>query len=413
MRSGWIFAVAAALSLSSAVAKAPPASPKPTAAVIKLAQSSNTFGFDLYQRLRQKPGNLVISPASLSAALSMAWGGARGETAAQMKKALHLQGTPDEVLTAAGQLSTSLQAPARPVVLRFANQLFAEKTYKLVPAYVEKTRKTFGAPLERLDFRTAPEPARAHINQWVEGITERRIRDLIPPGQITPLTRLVLVNAIYFLGSWDTPFEPWDTRPEPFYLTPSRKKPVPTMNRNATLWVGRKGGVTAVELPYQGGGLSMLILVPDKIDGLAAVEATLDLKRLDALRAAMRAEYIWLSLPKFELSPASLELREHLEALGMRSAFDPKEADLTGIASPSGRDARLVLQDVFHKGFVRVDEKGTEAAATTAFGSVMGSDPPPPPRRLQVDHPFLFLIRDNASGVILFLGRVSDPGGRT
>jgi len=409
MRSRWAFAAAAVLLLSGALAI--PAAP-PGNAILKLARSGNELGFDLYQRLRQKPGNLVISPASVSTSLSMAWGGARGETAAQMKKVLHLQGTPDEVMAAAGQLSLSLQATARPIVLRFANQLFAEKTYKLVPAYVEKTRVAFHAPVERLDFRTAPEPARVRINQWVEGITERRIRDLIPPGGVTPLTRLVLVNAIYFLGSWETPFERWDTHPEPFYLTPSRKKPVPTMNRNATLRVGRKDGVTAVELPYQGGGLSMLVLVPDKIDGLVAVEKALDQKRLDALRAAMADEYIWLSLPKFELSSASLALREDLEALGMRSAFDPRGADLTGIASPPGRDARLVLQDVFHKGFVRVDEKGTEAAAAAAFGGVMGSDPPPPPRRVQVDRPFLFLIRDNASGMILFLGRVSDPGGR-
>ncbi len=409
MRSRWVFVAAAVLLLSGSlsVIAAPPRN-----AVLKLARSSNELGFDLYQRLRQKPGNLVISPASLTMALSMAWGGARGETAAQMRKVLHLQGTPDETMAASGELSLALQATTPPIVLRISNQLFGEKTYKLVPAYVQKTQAAFHAPIERLDFKTAPESARAHINQWIESRTEHRIRDLIPPGTITPLTRLVLVNAIYFLGSWETPFEPWETHPEPFYLTPSQKKPVPTMNRNATLWVGRKEGVTAVELPYKGGKLSMLLLVPDRIDGLAAVEKTLDLKRLDALRAAMKAEYLWLSLPKFELSPAPLGLRGDLEALGMTSAFDPKRADLTGIASPPDRDTRLFLQDVFHKGFVKVDEKGTEAAAATADLSPMGSEPPPPPRRLLVNHPFLFLIRDDASGMILFLGRVSDPGGR-
>lgn len=409
MRSRWAFAAAAVLSLSGSLSStaAPPGN-----AAVKLARSGNELGFDLYRRLRREPGNLVISPASLSTALSMAWCGARGETAAQMKKVLHLQGTPDEVTAAAGQLSASLQAPGRPIVLRVANQLFAERTYKLVPAYLEKIRTAFRAPLESLDFKTAPEPSRVRINQWIEGKTEHRIRDLIPPGTITPLTRLVLANAIYFLGSWETPFEPRETRPEPFYLTLSQKKPVPTMSRNATLWVGRKDGVTAVELPYKGGGLSMLILVPDKIDGLAAVETSLDSKRLDALRAAMRAEYVRLSLPKFELRPGALALGEDLQALGMSSAFDPNRADLTGIASPPGRDARLVLQNVFHKGFVKVDEKGTEAAAATADLAPTGAAPPPPPRRLQVDRPFLFLIRDDASGMILFLGRVSDPGGR-
>jgi serpin B len=410
MRSRWAVAVAAVLLLSRSVsAKAPQASPKPPDAAAKLARSSNAFGFDLYQRLRRTPGNLVISPASLTTALTMAWAGARGETAAQMRRALHLQGTPDEALAASGRLAATLQAPSRPLVFRIANQLFAEKTYKLVPAYVEKTRTAFGAPVELLDFLKAPEPARVHINQWIESRTEHRIRDLMPPGAVTPLTRLVLVNAIYFLGTWEAPFDISATRPAPFYLTPSQKKMVPTMSRDGIfLSTGRKDGVTAVELPYKGGELSMMLLVPDKIDGLAAVESALSARQLDALQAAMTVGFVSLTMPKFELSPGSLALRKELEALGLRSAFDLKRADLTGIAKPSARAERLFLQDVFHKTYVKIDEKGTEAAAATGDMSVMGSDPPPP-RPVRVDRPFLFLIRDNASGMILFLGRVSDP----
>jgi serpin B len=400
----------AALSISTALSasEAPVAGPD---AVAKLARSSNAFGFDLYQRLRQKPGNLVISPASLTTALSMPWGGARGETAAQMRTVLHLEGTADEVMEASGQLSRSLQDPARPIVFRIANQLFGEKAYKLVPAYVEKTKASFGAPVELLDFKKAPEQARIHINRWVEGKTERRIKDLIPPKEVKKDTLLVLVNAIYFLGDWSYPFEPGETRPSTFHLTASETKKVPTMHRTGGFRIAQKDGVTALEIPYKGDALSMMLLVPDEIEGLAAVEGALDTKKLDGLVSAMKDEYVVLALPKFEVNPGeSLSLGEDLKALGMPLAFDRNKADFTGIADPPKPEGRLVLAKVFHKGFVKVDEKGTEAAAATAvMGVVAGAAPGGGPRHLLVDRPFLFLIRDNASGLVLFLGRVSDP----
>jgi len=393
---------------------APGAAVPPEDAAVKLARSSNAFGFDLYQRLRQAPGNFVMSPASIATALNMAWGGAQGETAAQMRKVLHLEGTADEVMAASGQLARSLQDPARPVVFRIANQLFGDKTYKLVPAFVEKTRAAFGAPVELLDFKTKPEQARGHINQWVEGKTEHRIANLIPPGALVPGTRLVLVNAIYFLGDWDTPFEREATRSAPFHLTASEKKDVPTMNRTGGFRIAHKDGVTALEIPYKGRQLSMMLLVPDDVQGLAAVEGALDARKLEALAGAMQMETVWLSLPKFEVKPdESLALGEPLKALGMALAFDRKKADFTGIANPPNPDDRLVVSDVFHKGFVKVDEKGTEAAAATALSMmVRGAMAEEPPRRLNADRPFLFLIRDKASGLVLFLGRVSDPSRR-
>lgn len=380
-------------------------------AAAKLARSSNAFGFDLYQRLRQQPGNLIISPASITTALAMTWGGARGETAAQMRRVLHLEGTAGEVMTTSGQLARSLQDPSRPIVFRIANQLFGEKTCKLEPAFVEKTREAFGAPVEPLDFKRAPEPARAHINGWVEGRTEHRIKDLIPLGGVKPDTRLVLVNAIYFLGDWATPFEHEATHPAPFHLTASESRDVPTMNRTDRFRIGQKDGVTALEIPYKGGELSMMLLVPDGIEGLAAVEGALEARKLDALVSAMKEERVRLALPKFEVNPgASLPLGEDLKALGMPLAFDLNQADFTGIANPPDPADRLVIGEVFHKGFVRVDEKGTEAAAATAVMMLRtGSAMREPPRQLKVDRPFLFLIRDNASGFVLFLGRVSDP----
>jgi serpin B len=337
--------LAGGASMGVAIVKSEPVS----ADAAKLARSSNAFGFDLYQRLRREPGNLVISPASITTALAMTWGGAKGETAAQMRKVLHLKGTADEVMATSGRLSRSLQEPSRPIVFRIANQLFGEKTYKLVPAFLEKTRAAFGAPLELLDFKAAPERSRVHINEWVEGRTEQRIKDLIPPDMVTRDTRLVLVNAIYFLGDWAQPFEPRATHPAPFHLTASETKNVPTMNRTAGFRIAQKDGVTALEIPYKGGELSMMLLVPDEIEGLAAVEGALDTKKLEALARAMKTEQVWVALPKFEVNPeGSLSFAEDLMAMGMPLAFDREKADFTGMANPPHPGDRLVITDVFH-----------------------------------------------------------------
>lgn len=375
---------------------------------MNLAQSSNELGFDLYRRLCRNSGNLVISPASLSIALTMTWGGARGETAAQMRQVLHLEGSDDEVMAASGRLLRSLQDPSRPFVLRIANRLFGEATYGLVPAFVELTRETFDAPIELLDFKGEPEASRLHINQWVEDRTERRIQDLVPSGAIDPLTRLVLVNTIYFLGDWRKPFQSAETYPAFFHLGASSSKLVPTMHQTAPFSIAQKDGVTALELPYQGGRLSMLLLVPDEIDGLPALEGALDTQRLDMLTNAMRMDFVGLALPKFDVNPA-MSLGRNLAAMGMPLAFDDERADFTGIANPPSPDDRLYIADVFHKGFVRVDEKGTEAAAATPAVMLTRGLPEPPQRSLDVDRPFLFLLRDNTSGLVLFLGRVSDP----
>jgi serpin B len=386
------------------------ANPTQSAAVAGLARSSNAFGFDLYQRLRQRPGNLILSPASVSTALTLTWGGARSTTAAQMKQVLHLEGGADAAMAASGELARSLQEPKRPVTFRIANQLFGEKTYRFEAAYLERARAAYGAALEPLDFKSAPEPARAHVNEWVEKKTERRIKDLIPPGGIERDTRLLLVNAIYFLGDWEQPFPARQTRPAPFHLSAAEARTVPTMNQTGSFRIAAKDGVTALEMPYKGGEFSMVFLLPDRVDGLAALESGLDLKRLDALLAGLASELVSAAIPKLEIRPPeSLSLGDDLKALGMPLAFDRDRADFTGMANPPDPRDRLVLDKVFHKGWIRVDEKGTEAAAATAATMMFAGGLPSQPRAFKADRPFLFLLRDTASGLVLFLGRVSDP----
>jgi serpin B len=380
--------------------------------VTKLAKSSNAFGFDLYARMRGTAGNLVVSPASITTALGMTWGGAKGATAEQMKKVLHLEGAPKDVMETSGKLAQSLTSPDRAVRFRIANRLFGEKSYQFEQPYLDATKSAYGAPLEALDFKRAPEPARVHINGWIEQQTEKRIQNLIPPHAIDADTRLVLVNAIYFLGDWQDQFEKNATRPEPFYVT---KTPVnvPTMHAVKHFKYVEQKDLTAIELPYQKGDMSMLIVAPTAVDGIGKLEQSLDATKLDALAKSLKSENVMLSLPKFEVNPASsLSLGKLLVEMGMVDAFDREKADFTLIANPPQKADRLVIGKVFHKAFVRVDEKGTEAAAATAVIMPKGGGMPARPKEMKVDRPFLFFIRDHASGLVLFMGRVADPSKR-
>lgn len=378
-----------------------------------LARGSNAFAFDLYQRLRPQKGNLVFSPASVTIALAMSWGGAKGETSEQMQKVLHFEGTPAEVMDASGQMAAALQDPKRPIVFRIANRLFGEKTYSLETAYLEATKRAYGSTLELVDFKRAPDPSRLRINGWVEEQTKQRIKNLVPPPCIDDQTRLVLVNAIYFLGDWQDPFKKELTAPWPFRVTKREKKDVPTMHTTNSFGFVAKNGLKAVELPYQGGDLSMLVVLPDQIEALGAVEKSLTPQKLDELVKSLQPTEVAVSLPKFEINPSgALRLAHELKELGMSAPFDRHKADFTGIANPANADDRLFIGEVIHKAFIRVDEKGTEAAAATAVvmnlagGFQLATE-------FSADHPFLFFIRDRATGLIIFMGRVADPSAKS
>jgi serpin B len=386
------------------------AKPKPTISpgtaeeLRAAANASNAFGFDLYAQVRNEPGNLVISPASISAALTMTYGGARGNTATQMQKALHLEGEPNAAMDAGGRLLLDLSANG-PVRLAVANRLFGEQTWKFEDTFMGRTRAVYGAPLERVDYINQYEDARININQWVAGETEDLIKDLVPPGGIDETTRLSLVNAIYFLGDWAMPFDKDATQPRSFQLSAKDKKDVPTMTGSMHLKTAALDDAIAVELPYKGDRFAMTLVMPKDVDGLAELESKLGAKWFDTVVGSLKPDHVDLHLPKFKVEPPKvLELSKKLMALGMVDAFDGLKADFTGISSPS-----LAVSKVFHKGFIRVDEKGTEAAAATAV--VMSNESASMPGRLLAfDHPFLFVLRDKQTGVALFVGRVTDPG---
>jgi serpin B len=373
--------------------------------------SGTAFAVDLLRALRGTPGNLAFSPASVSLALTLPWSGARGATAAEMARVLHLSGTPDAVLPGVADQLGRLNDPKRTAyTLRVANRIFPERTYALQKPFLDRMA-TLGAPAEGLDFRRAPDPSRRRINTWVAEQTSDRIRDLLPPPSIDAETRLVLANAIYLLADWLSPFTRETTRFVPFFF-PHGDRPVPTMHQVSTFKFVAADGVKLLEMPYVGGDLAMTIVLPDARDGLPALEQSLDARRLDAWIAALKPQKVAVVLPKFTLDPpSSLALADVLKGLGMKLAFDPERADFTGIAAPPNPADRLVISDVFHKAFVKVDEKGTEAAAATAVVMQRAGAMPDPqrPQEFRADHPFLFLIRDLKTGGVLFLGRVVDP----
>lgn len=395
-----------------AVQPDPAASPTPPAPSSEESRAAaaaiNAFGIDLYGRLRDRRGNFALSPASIEIALAMTYAGARGDTAAEMARTLHLEGDADRAHTALAAQLRDWNAERSTYQLATANRIFAQQGVAWEQAFMALTRDRYAAPAEGVDFANDGEAARAHINRWTASQTNDRIQDLLPRGSITDLTRMVLVNAIYFKGRWLVQFDPAATSPGPFYVDGRAAAQVPLMRNTTNYAIARDADVQVLELPYAGEELSMLVVLPNARNGLAAVERSLSVAKIDAWVSALSGERVEVALPKLTIAGGdSLELKDPLKALGMQLAFDDRRADFTGIGR--FRDDTLYISNVFHKAFVEVNEEGTEAAAASAVVMQVRGAGPAEARRFVADHPFLFLIRDRRSGAILFLGRVVDP----
>ena len=390
-----------------------PFSPASPAELKSLIASTDAFAVDLYRQIANTgPGNLAMSPASIALALGMTYAGARGETARQMHDALHLKLDATATHRAFGTLLRSW-APrdGRPYELSVANRLFGEKTVEFRPSFLDATGSFYGAPLEALDFIPAPDDARKHINEWVAEQTRDKIVDLLPEGSIRDDTRLVLTNAIYFLGQWQRAFAKDSTHTAPFFA-PGGQVDAELMHQEGSFAYGEVDGMKVLHMPYQGDDLAMTVLLPDAVDGLSAVEEKLSADALQRWIGSTGGQRVRLWLPRFKIAPeAPIALGKMLRDQGMPLPFDRTNADLGGIADLERLNENLVISEVFHKAFVEVDEKGTEAAAATGVivVGITRAAPVVEPKELRADHPFLFLIRDTRSGAILFMGRVTRP----
>ncbi|MFW6159469.1 MAG: serpin family protein [Planctomycetota bacterium] len=371
----------------------------------KVVAGNNEFACDLYAKLRGQDGNLFFSPYSISTALAMTYAGARGNTAKQMADVLHFTVEGDDLHRAMGGLVDDLNEAGEKGAydLTVANALWAQKGYRFLDAFTNLVTESYDAGLNLVNFAGATEPARKTINHWVEEKTNDKIKDLLKRGILNHRTRLVLTNAIYFKGNWASQFEEKRTKDRPFTLADGTKKKAPMMYQREEFRHGANELCQTLELPYEGEDLSMLVLLPKTIDGLPALEKKLSPDQIETWAKRMRKREVRVHLPKFKMT-REFNLGRTLQAMGMTDAFSPAAADLSGMDGSK----RLFISDVVHKAFVDVNEEGTEAAAATAV-AVEAESVGPLPVTFRADHPFLFLIRDNRTGSLLFLGRVSDP----
>jgi serpin B len=377
-----------------------------TADAMQVVTDGNTaFALDLYQRLRMQDGNLFFSPYSISTALAMTYAGARGDTETQMAQALHFDLGEEALHPAFAALQALLDAiqASGDVQLSVANALWPHVDYPFLDSFLDLCKIHYGVSLTALDYRSDPEAARQRINAWAEEQTHGKIRDLIPPRVIDQLTRLVLTNAIYFKGNWASQFDKARTQETPFTVQLGQQVTIPMMAQKLQCGYGEAEGVQVLELPYVGSALSMVVLLPTEVDGLASLEARVTAQTLAHWTQPLWQTEVQVFLPRFKVE-AAFRLDDALKALGMVDAFDDLRANFAGMDGA----AWLVITAVLHKAFVEVNEEGTEAAAATAVVAGLRAMPRPQPI-FRADHPFLFLIRETSTGSILFLGRLVDP----
>lgn len=365
---------------------------------VDLEQGRNAFGVDLYRQLAERGGNVVFSPTSIIEAFGLVQPGARGDTAAQIRRTLRIS-------TSGSPTTSPLDQPGRRVAI--GNAVWMQQGFPLNPDYRRTVTSRSGTPPRAVDFGDADGSA-ATINRWVEERTVGKIKQLIAPASIDPDTALVLVNTIYLKADWAVPFDAGDTRDESFQLAAGRTVTVPFMRRAASFRTLGSQSFQALALPYRGEELTMLLFLPRMRDGLAAFERELTAAKLDQWITDVRAaepQRVDVQIPKLQLA-TRYELPDVLRRMGMVLPFSDL-ADLSGITSAR----RLKVDDVVHQATLAIDEEGTEASAATAI-SIVPTSMPPPAKPFRADRPFFMAIRDDRTGALLFMGRIADPSAR-
>ncbi len=374
-----------------------------------LVSGNSAFAFNLYQQLTKgNSGNIFYSPYSISTALAMTYAGANGDTATQMAKALDFTLPQSQLHSAFNDLALQLASRGqgasgtngKSFALNIANALWCEKTFNFLPDFLNTLGQNYGAGVNLLDFVNSPEPSRVTINNWVSNETNDKINNLIPAGAITPQTRLVLTNAIYFDAAWQNPFSADKTQSGTFNLLDGSTVSVPMMNNEGSYGYTKGSGYQAVELPYSGDQVAMDIIMPDA-GNFTKFESGMTADSISGIIGNLQNGSLSLTMPKFSFD-STFSLNAALSALGMPIAFSD-QADFSGMTG----NKDLTIADVVHKAYVAVDEQGTEAAAAT--GVMMSAMAILNQNTLTIDHPFIFVIRDMQTGAILFVGRVMNP----
>ena len=370
-----------------------------------MARDNTAFALDLYNQLKMTDGNLFFSPFSIFTALAMTWAGARENTAVQMAETLHFTEKPAQFHRAIGDLISQLNAVQKEtdVELSIANAIWAQKGYHFLDEFFRIVQQSYQADLKQVDFSSAAESARQAINAWVEQQTNEKIKDLLPPKVLNALTRLVLVNAIYFKGFWDNQFKSRDTREMEFWLLTEVAVKVPMMHQEHQFGYWENDWLQIIEMLYKEESLSLIVLLPKEKTGITDLEQKLNFENMMAWQSRLRKRKVIVFFPKFKIE-SQFSLGQTLALMGMPDAFDPELADFSAMVGQK----ELYISAVIHKAFLEVNEEGSEAAAATGVVVSVTSIAPSPPI-FKADHPFVFFIRDNKSQSILFLGRVLNP----
>lgn len=376
-----------------------------------VVEANNLLSIDFYDKYKLKDGNLFFSPYSILSALAMTYEGAKGQTAEEMQSVLHLPSDKETVRTDFMEIFSEINKEDKSYQLTTANSLWAQENYPFKENYFEVVDEYYSGNVTNLDFKTETEKSRVTINNWVEEKTNDKIKELLPktPQVITPNTKLVLTNTIYFKADWQNKFNIRNTKDKEFKLSDGTSKDVETMHQMDDFNYGENKDLQILEMDYQGDDLSMLVILP-KENNLSSIEELINTENLNNWKKEMSSEKVRLSIPKFKFEKKYF-MSKDLKEMGMISAFNSSWADFTGMWNKQN-DENLYISEVIHQTFIDVAEEGTEAAAATAVvmnesTSIGGTTTEP--KIFTADHPFIFLIQQKDTGNILFMGRVSDP----
>ncbi len=369
-----------------------------------LVKSNNAFGFDLYHRLKGAGENIFFSPYSIFTALAITHEGAKKQTAKEIRTVLYLPDDKQKIRSDFANISNELNKEGKSYKLITANALWAHKDYPFAAEYFNVIDECYDGTVTNLDFKTDTENSRAAINNWVDDKTNDKIKDLIPAGMLNTGTRLVLTNAIYFKANWADQFNAEGTWNGKFKLRSGQSVDASMMQQTSNYNYGETNDLQILEMDYFGNDLSMLIILPKEND-ITQIENTFSAEKLEDWKNDMQTEKVTVILPKFKFETKYF-MAEDLKEMGMPTAFKYPNADFTGM-SPTGE---LYIDEVIHQTFIEVAEYGTEAAAATAIPMLQGAAPQQEqPKIFRADHPYIFIIQQNISGNILFMGRMSDP----
>ena len=370
--------------------------------VKSVASSINKFAIDLYDKMSRTDGNVFLSPYSVGVALAMTYAGARGDTEKEMAEVLHFELDKWQIHTTFGKLIGFLQTDDEQI--KVANALWVQQNYKLLDSFIDTIESNYGKSLFEVDFAES-EVTRKQINNWVKEKTRDKIEEILQLGMITPITRLVLTNAIHFKSDWSSKFKEKDTNDTPFKLLNGQEVLVPMMYQKAQFGYLETDQFQALELPYEGSDYSLVVFLPRKDNDLPTFEKMLREEKVEQWLSRIKYQRVKVYLPKFTLK-AAFDLAKTLQELGMITAFSSGKADFFRITE----NPELCISAVLHKTFLNVDEKGTEAAAATAVVMLLKEEPMETDEPIfRADHPFMFLIRHSKTGTILFIGRLVNP----